>query len=269
MNTLSPVIDPAEAFASGLVNLPKTVAADEGNPETPSLKDLLEDGIYLVFLLRSENPPTSCAEFNTRVDQYLATFDRVCRTFGKSLDAVQHARYAFCAVLDEVILSSGMAFRGEWRSAPLQSRLFGEHLAGEGFFDRLDRLRQSPAENIELLEVFHTCLLLGFQGKYLLEGTEKLNYLMARLGQEIASIRGPGRGFAPSWKLPLKFNEYVRHELPVWLFFALLALMAVGVFWGCQWVLNERMNRFTLGSEAVSVSSSQTPESVSDTDSAR
>jgi type VI secretion system protein ImpK len=41
------------------------------------------------------------------------------------------------------------------------------------------------------------CLLLGFQGRYMLEGTEKLNYLTSRLGDEIAHLKGKRGGFAP------------------------------------------------------------------------
>jgi type VI secretion system protein ImpK len=222
----------------------------------PTLKDLLEDGIYLLFLLRSENGPVSIAEFNRRIDQYLATFERVCRTFSKSQDAIIETKYAFCALLDETILSSQLSIRDEWQQSPLQLRLFGEHLAGEIFFSKLEKLREEPTTHIELLEVFHTCLLLGFQGKYLLEGSEKLNYLVARLGQEIAAVRGPDKGFAPHWKIPLKFNEYVRHELPLWLYYALLAIVGVGVFIFLQWMLVTQLNRLPAAFDVAPASGS-------------
>jgi type VI secretion system protein ImpK len=208
---------------------------------TPTLQDLLEDGIYLLFLLRDKNTPVSCADFNQCIDQYLATFDRVCKTFGKSQQAITYSKYAFCALLDEIILSSGLPIRDDWERSPLQLRLFGEHLAGEGFFDRLEHLRLNTAENVELLEVFHTCLLLGFQGKYLLQGNEKLNYLIATLGQEIDMVRGPDPGFAPNWKIPFKFNEYVRHELPLWFYYALIAIVAVSIFFSLQWRLDAKV----------------------------
>ena len=71
---------------------------------------------------------------------------------------------------------------------------------------------------------------LGFQGRYLLEGSEKLNYLISRLGQEITHARGGRNEFAPNWKLPQRFQRYVRNELPLWLFFALLAVVATAIF---------------------------------------
>lgn len=203
-----------------------------------TLKDMLEDGIYLLFLLRSGNAPQSTSEFNTRIENFLAQFEKHARNLGKSQQAVTDAKYAFCALMDEIILSSEFNIRGEWERSPLQLRLFGEHLAGERFFDKLEMLRTDPVQNIEALEVFHTCLLLGFQGKYLLEGSEKLNYLISRLNQEIIHARGGKAEFAPNWKLPQRFQQYVRHELPLWLFFALLGIVGAIVFVSYAWLLN-------------------------------
>lgn len=211
---------------------------------TLSLKDMLEDGIYLLFLLRSGNAPNSASEFNKRIEQFLAQFDKNARNLGKPAQGVGDAKYAFCALMDEIILSSGFSIREDWERAPLQLRLFGEHLAGDRFFDKLDALRADPAANIEALEVFHTCLLLGFQGKYLLEGPEKLNYLISRVGHEITHARGGKAEFAPNWKLPQRFQQYVRHELPLWLFFALLTLVGVSVFLAYWMLLDRRTEEF-------------------------
>lgn len=202
----------------------------QASPCAPTLKDLMEDGIHLLFLLRSGTPPHSAAEFNHRVDVFLAQFERHAANFGKAANAIQDCKYAFCALLDEIILNSGFEIRDEWERNPLQLRLFGEHLAGEGFFGRLEALRLEPQKHIETLDVFYTCLILGFQGKYLLDGEEKLGYLTVRLGQEITTIRGGKPEFAPHWKAGFRFQDFVRHDLPLWVFYALLALASVLVF---------------------------------------
>ncbi|RIX42004.1 MAG: DotU family type IV/VI secretion system protein [Rhodocyclales bacterium GT-UBC] len=202
-----------------------------------SLHELLEDGIYLLFLLKNGSAPNSLNEFNKRIELFLEQFESNARNLGKSQSAVNDAKYAFCALMDESILSSEFAIREEWERAPLQLRLFGEHLAGERFFEKLEALRLDPVGNVEALEVFYTCLLLGFQGRYLLEGSEKLNYLTSRVGQEITHARGGRSEFAPNWKLPQRFQQYVRNELPLWLYFALLAIVASAIFFLFQWIL--------------------------------
>lgn len=211
---------------------------------TKTLQELLEDGVYLLFLLRNGNAPNSAVEFNKRVDQFLGQFESNARNFGKASAAISDAKYAFCALMDEIVLSSDFSIREDWERSPLQLRLFGEHLAGERFFDKLETLRLDPVANLEALEVFYTCLLLGFQGKYLLEGSEKLNYLISRLGQEIAHARGGRAEFAPNWKLPQRFQQYVRNELPLWLFFALLAVVATLLFFAFRWFLQGESEEF-------------------------
>lgn len=228
-----------EATLAPVAPLQETVV--QAVPAGPVLKDLMEDGIYLLFLLRSGTHPHSTAEFNRRVDAFLAQFERHATNFGKPLEAIRHCKYAFCALLDEIILNSEFDIRDEWERNPLQLRLFGEHLAGEGFFDRLEDLRLEPQKHIESIEVFYTCLILGFQGKYLLEGEDKLGYLTARVGQEITSIRGGKPEFAPHWKPTFRFQEFVRHELPMWVFYALLVLVAIVVFLGFTFLLRSRV----------------------------
>ena len=205
------------------------------------LKDLLEDGVYLLFLLRSGTTPHSASEFNRRVDT-LPGHVRASRLQLRQAPAPpsRTASTPSARSLDEIILNSEFEIRDEWERNPLQLRLFGEHLAGEGFFDRLEKLRLEPQKHIETLEVFYTCLILGFQGKYLLEGEDKLGYLIARLGQEITAIRGGKSEFAPHWKPAFRFQEFVRHELPLWIFYALLALVAVLVFLAFTFLLGPR-----------------------------
>lgn len=212
-------------------------------PAAPTLRELLEDGVYLLFLLKDGNPPDDAISFNQRIDHFLMQFERNARNFGKDLDAITQTKFAFCALLDEIVLSTDFALRDEWERMPLQLRLFGEHLAGESFFDRLEQLRLDPTRHLETLEAFYTCLLLGFQGKYLLEGREKLGYLTQKLGQEIQQARGGRADFAPNWRLPQRFQAFVRHELPLWLYFALLALAGAAIFLGYRWVLSQQLDK--------------------------
>lgn len=212
---------------------------------TKNLQELMEDGIYLLFLLRNGTPPNSIEEFHRRIDQFLAQFEANARRLDKAPAAISDAKYAFCALMDEIVLSSDFSIRSDWERAPLQLRLFGEHLAGERFFDKLDALRLDPVANLEALEVFYTTLLLGFQGKYLIEGSEKLNYLISRVGQEVTHARGGRREFAPSWRLPQRFQHYVRNELPLWLFFALLAVVASALFFVFLWFLQSETEDLT------------------------
>lgn len=199
----------------------------------PTLVELLEDGTTLLLLIRGGLAPKDRAGFSAKVATFLATFERQAAQYGKTPALVADAKYAFCALFDEVVLSTGGEFGQEWARSPLQLLHFGDHLAGEGFFHRLDRLRMDPAQNIEALEVYYTCLLLGFKGRYLLEGPELLGLLLSRLRQEVLSNKGGEAEFAPHAQPAHRFNDFLRHDIPVWvylLFFVGAALLFFLVF---------------------------------------
>ncbi|MDR1064119.1 MAG: type IVB secretion system protein IcmH/DotU [Azoarcus sp.] len=225
----------------------ETAAPVRSSVSAPALRDLLEDGIYLLFLLREGNAPNDCKEFNHRVDRFLLDYEKQAKNFAKPSEEIEQAKYAFCALTDEIMLSSDFPLHGEWARMPLQLRLFGEHFGGEGFFERLETLRVEPDKHIEALEVFHSCLLLGFRGKYLIAGAEKLDALIYRVGKEIRQVRGDAPEFAPHGKLPRRVQNYLRHEMSMWLFFGLIAAAAAGVFIVLRLLLDARVARLLGG----------------------
>jgi type VI secretion system protein ImpK len=150
---------------------------------------------------------------------------------------VTAAKYAFCAAVDEIILRSDYDIREAWETRPLQLRLFGDQLAGEHFFQRLEDLRAKGAVHLQALEVFHMCLLLGFQGRFALDGQDKLNYLTARLGDEIARMRGKSRGFAPHAERPDQIAHKLGSDLSLWVLTAVFALAGLGAYLGFRTAL--------------------------------
>jgi len=112
---------------------------------------------------------------------------------------------------------------------PLQFRYFGVHLAGEGFFDRLEALRADVKANLEVLEVYHLCLALGFEGKFGLGQLDRLRYLANSLGQDIAACR-QAEPLYPDWALPEQVSQMLRYEVPLWLYLSLMALLCGGVY---------------------------------------
>jgi type VI secretion system protein ImpK len=205
-----------------------------------SLLDLLYDGCYMIFLLRNGQGPTDTAAFRERVRAFLQGFERGAQRLHIEADNIYLAKFAFCALVDEVILISDFRIRDEWERRPLQLEFFGEQLAGERFFEYLDQLRQGGAPKVQVLEVFHMCLLLGFQGRYLIEGGEKLAYLTARLGEEIAHLRGRRAAFAPHGEAPDRVAHQLKREIPLWVLCSVFALVGALAFVGLKWSLSRQ-----------------------------
>jgi type VI secretion system protein ImpK len=218
-------------------------ASIESGFQARSLRDLLYDGFYMLFLLKQGREPESAGDFVARVQAFLTDFERGAKKLNASADDVYASKFAFCAAIDEAVLASSFKIRTEWERRPLQLVLFGEQLAGEKFFELLEECRAQGVARLQSLEVFHMCLLLGFQGKYLLEGPEKLSYLTGRLGDEIAQMKGKRAPFAPHWPLPDQIAHRLKHELPLWTIGAVFAFVGLLAYVGLNTYLRDSTMR--------------------------
>jgi type VI secretion system protein ImpK len=208
-----------------------------------SLLDLMSDGFYMLLLIKRGQEPASEQPFADAVRQFLANMERAATREGIANEDIHAVKYAYCAMVDEAVLGSRCSFHDQWERNPLQLALFGDHLAGENFFTRLEQLRAQGAPRLQSLEVYYFCLLLGFEGKYRIEGTEKLHYLTARLGDEIVFLKGKRAGFAPHWPPPDKVAHVLRRSMPLWAAAAILTIVSLTGFLGMRFALQKDTNR--------------------------
>lgn len=182
-----------------------------------SLLDLMSDGFYLLLLIQRRQVPEDHQAFSAAVMQFFTKMEGAATAAGIASEDIYSAKYAYCATIDELILSApDCPFRDKWQFNPLQLVLFGDQLAGDKFFTYLEDLRSKGAARLHALEVYHLCLLLGFQGKFRLEGSEKLGFLTARLGDELMFLKGKRTAFAPHWVAPDRVTHVLRRQVPLW-----------------------------------------------------
>ncbi|MBF4560051.1 DotU family type IV/VI secretion system protein [Pseudomonas sp. p50] len=206
--------------------------------EKPGLKALVQDFISMALIVRKGRQVTSVTAFEASVDNFFSNLEREARSANYSVEQVKDTQYALCAFLDESVLRSGdNELRRHFELQPLQFRYFGVHLAGEGFFEKIDSLRSDVKKNLDVLEVYHLCLALGFEGKFSLGQKDQLRYLANTLGQDIARYKKTPKALSPDWALPDQVSQMLRHEVPVWLYLALIALVCVGVYLTLDWLL--------------------------------
>jgi type VI secretion system protein ImpK len=208
--------------------------------EKPTLKDLVQDFISMALIVRKGRQVTSVSAFEASVDTFFKTLERDARSANYSVEQVKDTQYALCAFLDESVLrSEENDLRRHFELQPLQFRYFGVHLAGEGFYEKIDSLRGDVKQNLDVLEVYHLCLALGFEGKFSIGQKDQLRYLANTLGQDIARFRKTPKALSPDWALPDQVSQMLRHEVPLWLYLALIALVCVGVYLTLDWLLGK------------------------------
>jgi type VI secretion system protein ImpK len=155
---------------------------------------------------------------SARARDLLGRLDADARAHGFAKETVDQAKYAIVAMIDEVVLASRWSLRDEWIKRPLAAELFNEFNAGEEFFRRLEqtgRGRLDP-QTVGLLEVFATCLSLGFRGMHIdVSGAERLREILYQLSRRINEGR-EGAPLAPHWEQKASVAASVR-RLPNWM----------------------------------------------------
>lgn len=86
-------------------------------------------------------------------------------------DDFDQARFAICAWVDEAMLGSAWAHKGQWQRELLQRIYYNTAEAGEEFFERLNKV---GLHQRDVREVYYLCLALGFMGRYGHKGDEFL-----------------------------------------------------------------------------------------------
>lgn len=236
------ILDPPSLFMDGSIGSPKP-RIDLSGRQPKTLIELLYDGFYMLFMLRKRNSPKDAALFRTSIQLMLNDFEKNAQKLRVSADDIHGAKYAYCALVDEIVLSSHFNIRDEWERQPLQLAFFGDQLAGENFFIKLEELSHKGAAHIQALEVFHLCLLLGFQGKYILEGPEKLTYLVSRLGEEIAHLKGKRVQFAERWAIPDQVRHALKNDVPIWVIGSAFSVCALLAFIGLSVLLSNQTHK--------------------------
>ncbi len=181
-----------------------------------TLADLCTDAFMLIFHINAGNDPGHPDQLRKDVTLLLQNLDKQAKRSGYGDEDIKAARYALCALIDETILNSRWEFKDQWADRSLQLEHFGEHMAGERFFDLLERVRQRLPRKVDLLEVFCLVLILGFTGKYKLRGREELHPLIRELAAEIVKCRGGSSALSPHARIPDEPAEQPKTGLSRW-----------------------------------------------------
>jgi type VI secretion system protein ImpK len=152
---------------------------------------LATDLFLIVIRMRESEDLGDPASLRKLISYYIDLFRRNCKAAGIPDDAVNEAVYAIVALIDETVLSVPGACRDYWFGRPLQLDLFGDNIAGEEFFNKLQKLMAQAEKKKDVLEIFYLCLSLGFEGRYKIMNPDERAAIMDEAGRKLrrAKIR--------------------------------------------------------------------------------
>jgi type VI secretion system protein ImpK len=100
------------------------------------------------------------------IEQQALTTERLYGSYGAGV--FREIMYVMAALADEVFLHLvEWDGRQAWRQHMLEARLFNSEIAGEMFFQKLERILSSQDTHLtELAAIYYLALALGFRGQY-------------------------------------------------------------------------------------------------------
>ncbi len=133
----------------------------------------------------------------------LKTIDLQLKNQGLAKESIITARYIICAYLDEMVMSTPWGGQSLWATRNLLMTFHKNNQGGAQFFEIIKLLNQSPAMNIDLIELCYLVLELGFQGRYRISetGSMEISSIKDNLHQIISTYRpAPLKQLSNHWR---------------------------------------------------------------------
>ena len=187
-------------------------------PRPGHLALAFQEAITAIIRVSSDRRDVADPElFRQQFKQVLSAAHDEARKAGYPSEDVRLAVYAVVVLLDEAVLHSRQPAFREWARRPLQEEVFGGHVGGEAFYDRMRELlgRQDVEAVADVLEVYVLCLVLGFRGRYAGAGEAERQQWMSAATQHVARWRSGGGALCPAWAPPAQ--ERIRPPGDPWL----------------------------------------------------
>lgn len=147
----------------------------------------------------------------------LEDFEKRAERYRFNHKIVQVSKFALASFIDETVLTNNFPLRDEWEKYPLQLEYFGEQLAGNKFFDKLQAMLKQIETTQDAVEVYYVCMLLGFKGRYGVYEQEKLLAIMQSTANALVKV-GKIRPIelSPNWFASDQPAPPEKRGMPVW-----------------------------------------------------
>ena len=127
-------------------------------------------------------------DLRPKIAGMLEDFEKRADRYKFNHKIVSVSKFALASFVDEAVLTNNFPLRDEWERNPLQLEYFGEALAGNKFFDKLESMLQQIDVTQDAVEIYYFCMMLGFKGRYGVYEQEKLLAIMQNTAKALAKV---------------------------------------------------------------------------------
>jgi type VI secretion system protein ImpK len=146
-------------------------------------------------------------------------FEKDALATGLDTRSLRAARYALCAMIDDLVMSTPWGSHSSWAQHSITSVFHNEVIGGERFFDILDQMQADLGHHAPVVELMYFCASLGFEGRYRVmpRGVVALTDLRDGVYRTLRQRRGDfERELSPHWRGLNPNAGRHKRRLPVW-----------------------------------------------------
>jgi len=247
--TPQPVVQAAPAqpqAAAYTAPAPQPLRLEHGlNPLVTAAATLLA----VLNKLRNTLEHPDVAGLHRQLVQELRQFEQQAKNAGVRPELAITARYQLCTALDETVMNTPWGAAAGWSQRSLLSLFHNETFGGEKFFTILGRLLETPAQNLDALELVYLLLSLGFEGKYRIDarGRDQLEVLRDNLYRTIEQQRGAfAPDLSPNWRNSARQARGPMHFVPLWVIGVCALAVLLLCFSGFRFWLHQSVQNTTV-----------------------
>lgn len=156
-------------------------------------------------------------DLRPKIAGMLEDFEKRAERYRFNHKIVQVSKFALAAFVDETVLTNNFPLKNEWEKNPLQLEYFGEQLAGNKFFDKLEAMLNQIEVTADAVEIYYFCMLLGFKGRYAIYEQEKLLATMQATANALVKVgKIKPVELSPHWLANDQPPPPERRGMPTW-----------------------------------------------------
>lgn len=196
--------------------------------------------LSLIVKLRNAPSHNNVEGLYNQISQEIRQFEARLKQEGHRPELVLASRYALCAAIDEAVLSTPWGANSGWAQRTLLSAFHNETSGGQKFFLILDKMKEAPAENLNVLELLYLILSYGFEGKYKVvdRGRDQLAAIRDDLYHTLRRFRAQAEvDLAPDWRQTGGRVSSLVQYVPMWVIASCVAAVMLLTYSGFRFGL--------------------------------
>src|SRR5690606_19458496 len=172
---------------------------------------------------------TPSPELRPKVEAMLDDFERRAERYRFNHKIVTVSKFGLAAFVDETVLTADFPLKHEWEKNALQLQYFGEQLAGNKFFEKLDSMLAQIEVTQDAVEIYYYCMLLGFKGRFGIYEQDKLLAVMQKTANELVKVgKIKAVELSPNWIANDQPKPPEKKGMPIWAKVGAFAFVGLG-----------------------------------------